>query len=220
MQVTAQYKNPSYNQSAWDFGVLRLASPVLDVTPIGINETKQMLMEKFEKVPIQKTYTADMQQFGYLDQPKNKLLVPMHYVLKNNKENQLGQAPLQVLTAAHALRPPRAVGGWRRRLGARGIGVHGPKQLRDDRLQPLVRDLAIGRRRQASHCQQGSGVAVAEVDRLGSAICLELERDAHLRCPSDLRTVSARNGFAQGRSPPPTHLNVGRSRPGLAARSS
>lgn len=39
VQVTAQYKNPSYNQSAWDFGVLRLATPVLDVTPIGINDT-------------------------------------------------------------------------------------------------------------------------------------------------------------------------------------
>jgi hypothetical protein len=62
---------------------------------VGINETKQMLMEKYEKVPIKKTYTAAVQEFGYLDQPKNKLLVPMHYVLKNDKANNLGQAPLQ-----------------------------------------------------------------------------------------------------------------------------
>ncbi|MDP3151651.1 MAG: trypsin-like serine protease [Archangium sp.] len=37
--VAQQYKNPNYNQSAWDFGILRLATPVLDVTPIAINET-------------------------------------------------------------------------------------------------------------------------------------------------------------------------------------
>ncbi len=39
VQVSNQYKNPNYNQSAYDFGVLRLANPVLDVTPIALNET-------------------------------------------------------------------------------------------------------------------------------------------------------------------------------------
>jgi hypothetical protein len=63
--------------------------------PIGLNETKEMLMEKYAQVPVKKTYTADPQQFGYIDRPQNKLLIPMHYVLKNNKENQLGRAPLQ-----------------------------------------------------------------------------------------------------------------------------
>ncbi|MDA1049732.1 MAG: hypothetical protein O3C40_04525 [Planctomycetota bacterium] len=62
---------------------------------VGINETKQMLMEKYEKVPVKKTYTAAAQEYGYLDRPKNKLTVPMHYVLKNDKANRLGQAPLQ-----------------------------------------------------------------------------------------------------------------------------
>jgi hypothetical protein len=63
--------------------------------PIGINETKEMLIEKYAQVPVKKIYTVDPQQFGYLDRPQNKLLVPMHYVLKNTKENQLGRAPLQ-----------------------------------------------------------------------------------------------------------------------------
>jgi len=63
--------------------------------PIGINETKEMLMEKYEDVPIRKTYTCDPQEFGYFDRPKNKLLVPMHYVLENDEENKLGRAPLQ-----------------------------------------------------------------------------------------------------------------------------
>ena len=63
--------------------------------PIGINETKEMLMEKYEDVPIRKTYTCDPKEFGYLDRPKNKLLVPMHYVLKNDEKNKLGRAALQ-----------------------------------------------------------------------------------------------------------------------------
>jgi hypothetical protein len=63
--------------------------------PIGINETKEMLIEKYSQVSVKKTYTADPQQFGYLDRPQNKLLVPMHYVLKNDKASQLGRAPLQ-----------------------------------------------------------------------------------------------------------------------------
>jgi hypothetical protein len=63
--------------------------------PIGINETKEMLMEKYERVPIKKAYTCNPGEFGYLDQPQGKLRVPMHYVLKNDKENNLGLAPLQ-----------------------------------------------------------------------------------------------------------------------------
>lgn len=63
--------------------------------PIGLNETKEMLMEKFEKVPIKKTYTVSVAEFGWLDQPQQKLRVPMHYVLKNDKANNLGVAPLQ-----------------------------------------------------------------------------------------------------------------------------
>jgi len=63
--------------------------------PIGINETKEMLVERFEEVPIKKTYTCDTTGFGYLDRPKNKLRVPMHYVLTNDKANNLGSAPLQ-----------------------------------------------------------------------------------------------------------------------------
>ena len=62
--------------------------------PIGLNETKEMLVQKFEKVPIRKTYTCNPAEYGYLDQPQNKLRVPMHYVLKNDQANQLGAHPL------------------------------------------------------------------------------------------------------------------------------
>jgi len=63
--------------------------------PIGINQTKEMLMAKYEKVPIKKTYTADAREFGYLDQPQQKLRIPMHYLLKNDEANKLGQAALE-----------------------------------------------------------------------------------------------------------------------------
>ncbi len=63
--------------------------------PIGLNETKEMLVEKFEQVPIKKTYSCNPAEFDYIDRAQNKLRVPMHYVLKNDKANNLGAAPLQ-----------------------------------------------------------------------------------------------------------------------------
>jgi hypothetical protein len=62
--------------------------------PISVNQTKEMLFEKFEGVPIQKTYSCNPQEFDYLDRAQNKLRVPMHYVLKNDKAHHLGAAPL------------------------------------------------------------------------------------------------------------------------------
>jgi hypothetical protein len=62
--------------------------------PIGINETKEMLMTKSESVPVRKSYSCDPQEFGYIDQPQNKLRVPMHYVMKNAKSDHLGAAAL------------------------------------------------------------------------------------------------------------------------------
>lgn len=62
--------------------------------PIGLNETKEMLVSKSEKVPVRKTYTASLAEFGYLDPTQKKLRIPMHYVLKNDKADNLGVAPL------------------------------------------------------------------------------------------------------------------------------
>lgn len=62
--------------------------------PIGLNETKEMLMERFRKVPIRKTYTCNPQEFDYLDRSQNKLRVPMHYVLTNDEDHGLGAAAL------------------------------------------------------------------------------------------------------------------------------
>lgn len=61
---------------------------------IGLNETKEMLVERFRKVPIRKTYSCNPQEYDYLDRAQNKLRVPMHYVLTNDQAHQLGAAAL------------------------------------------------------------------------------------------------------------------------------
>jgi hypothetical protein len=62
--------------------------------PVGLNQTKEMLVEKFKDVPIQKTYTCNPVEYEYLDRAQNKLRVPMHYVIKNDKQHHLGAAAL------------------------------------------------------------------------------------------------------------------------------
>lgn len=62
--------------------------------PIGVNETKQMLVERFEKIPVTKTYTADLHRFGWLDPSQYKLRVPMHYRIENTEDLGLGAAAL------------------------------------------------------------------------------------------------------------------------------
>ena len=61
--------------------------------PLGLNETKEVLLERFAAVPVRKTYTCDPVQFGYLDRAQDKLNVPMHYVVKN-AGGPLGREPL------------------------------------------------------------------------------------------------------------------------------
>ncbi len=62
---------------------------------IGINETKEVLIEKYAAVPITKTYTCNPAEFNYIDRAQNKLRVPMHYVLKNDSAHGLGKAALE-----------------------------------------------------------------------------------------------------------------------------
>jgi len=57
---------------------------------IGLNETKEVLVQKATEVPITKTYTVNPVAIGYIDRPQNKLRVPMHYVLTNTDANRLG----------------------------------------------------------------------------------------------------------------------------------
>lgn len=85
-----------HNLANEDFGDAGLWAGFGDhfIRPIGINETKQVLSAKFAGVPVRKTYTCDPVEFDYLDLAQNQLRVPMHYVLKNDQEHQLGKFPL------------------------------------------------------------------------------------------------------------------------------
>ncbi|MCP4040654.1 MAG: hypothetical protein GY731_01705 [Gammaproteobacteria bacterium] len=62
--------------------------------PIGLNETKEILVGGYRDVPIRKTYTGNVAEMGYLDAAQHKLNIPMHYVLKNDGANHMGQAAL------------------------------------------------------------------------------------------------------------------------------
>jgi hypothetical protein len=85
-----------HNQANEEFGVAGMWTGFGErlERPIGIAETKQLLSAKFENVPIRKVYTASLSEFGYLDEGKRQLRVPMHYVLKNDRANRLGEFPL------------------------------------------------------------------------------------------------------------------------------
>lgn len=81
------------NESFGDTGLWAGFGPHF-LKPVRINETKELLVAKYEHVPIEKTYTCNPQEYDYLDRAQNKLRVPMHYVLKNDNAHQLGTAAL------------------------------------------------------------------------------------------------------------------------------
>jgi hypothetical protein len=62
--------------------------------PVGIDETKELLLKRYDGVPIRKRYTADVREHGYLDAAQKKLRIPMFYVLRNSADQGLGQAAL------------------------------------------------------------------------------------------------------------------------------
>ena len=62
---------------------------------IGINEAKKLLLAKFTRVPILKTYTFDWWSGATVPNEPEQRYVAMRYVLTNTKDNQLGRFPLQ-----------------------------------------------------------------------------------------------------------------------------
>jgi len=62
---------------------------------IGLNEAKQLLLNKFTMVPIKKTYTFDWQNGPPVPNEPEQRYVEMRYVLKNDKEHKMGEFPLQ-----------------------------------------------------------------------------------------------------------------------------
>jgi len=62
---------------------------------VGMNEAKELLIWRFLKVPIKKTYTFDWWTGQPVPEQPEQRYVEMRYVLNNDKEHQLGEFPLQ-----------------------------------------------------------------------------------------------------------------------------
>src|SRR5215207_6221652 len=62
------------NEEFRDTGVWAGFGPHFE-KPIGLNETKEVLIEKYQAVPIEKMYTCNPVEFDYIDRAQNKLRV-------------------------------------------------------------------------------------------------------------------------------------------------
>jgi hypothetical protein len=62
--------------------------------PIAGDQTRELLVERWNAVPIVKTFTADVQKHGWQNQAQNKVKVAMHYVLSNERAAGLGATTL------------------------------------------------------------------------------------------------------------------------------
>ncbi len=85
----ANYANEEYGES----GIQASLGERL-IRPLGRDQTRKILLEKYAGVPVNKVYVCDPTEHGYLDRTKDKLLVPMYYVWKNDREHNLGKAAL------------------------------------------------------------------------------------------------------------------------------
>ena len=75
--------------------------------PIGMNETKEMLVATVpEGAGAEDLHGKSSSEFGYIDQPQNKLRVPMHYVIKNDKANNLAPPRCPTARSASSSRAP------------------------------------------------------------------------------------------------------------------
>lgn len=88
--MTLKYNSKVQNYSGEDFedAQLHLWYNSEFIKDLENGESKQMLVEKFENIPIKKTYTFDPVQYG-------QDIIPMHYVINNVSESGLGKYPLR-----------------------------------------------------------------------------------------------------------------------------
>ncbi len=94
LQLAQYLRIKNHSNEAYDQSQLYIGFGDQLQRPVGLNETKDLLLKTYEKVSIQKRYTVDVSEFGYIQEAKKMLKVPMHYVLKNNAAHGLGQVAL------------------------------------------------------------------------------------------------------------------------------
>ena len=124
--------------------------------PIGANQTKQMLVERFEPVPITKTYTADVHVHGWLDRSQDKLRVPMHYRLHNTDAAALGQAALPAGKVRIFQKDSPAPDASTAFLGE-DIAHHTPIGRHVDLFLGVAQDVVVKRTVERSHRQPVAG---------------------------------------------------------------
>ena len=61
---------------------------------IEVNQTREVLVQRWQFVPIVKIFTAALGNYGWQDQAQNKLKVAMHYVFSNDATSVLGRETL------------------------------------------------------------------------------------------------------------------------------
>jgi hypothetical protein len=61
---------------------------------IGIDETKKILVARYDDVPLRKTLSCNPAKYGYSNRAKNQLRIPIHYVLRNRAASGLGASAL------------------------------------------------------------------------------------------------------------------------------
>ncbi len=94
LQLAQYLRVKNHSNEAYDQSQLWVGFGDQLQRPVGLNETKDLLLKRYENVSIQKRYTVDVTEFGYIEAAKKKLKVPMHYVLKNDSAHGLGKVAL------------------------------------------------------------------------------------------------------------------------------
>ncbi len=94
LQLAQYLRIKNHSNEAYDQSQLYVGFGDQLQRPVGLNETKDLLLKTYTDVLLQKRYSVDVSKFGYIQEAKKMLKVPMHYVLKNDSAHGLGQVAL------------------------------------------------------------------------------------------------------------------------------
>ncbi len=181
---------------AYDGALIHTAfGPVLE-RPLGLAETKDLLLQRHPQAPIRKRYTADLAEHGYLDAAQKKLRIPMHYVLRNNAAHGLGDSALPFGKARIFQQDGKG--------GAAFVGEDWARFTpRDSELAlflGVARDISVKRTIQRNERERVNG----DLYHLDVVLQYEMENfkpaPVTLDLAEDLRRVRAELGAASGRA--------------------
>ena len=84
------------NESNENFGPtqIRLDDNLSLERELAHAQTREVLVKRWPAVPVEKTFTASLKDFGWFNQAEQKLQVAMHYVVANDAASGLGEFTL------------------------------------------------------------------------------------------------------------------------------